>query len=103
MNRTLESMTQMSASLTSTIWLPVRAMMPAKIDICCDISSVAKVTPKMMPRYLLRSPVSIFSATQFMTATPPQPPHPRPLAPEAGERGVRILRDDACRSSPSRT
>src|SRR5262249_11970458 len=48
--------------------------MPMKIDTCCVIKSVAKVTPKMSPRYLLRSPVSIRSAIQVMvvpsSATP---------------------------------
>src|SRR5262245_13089706 len=40
--------------------------MPMKIDTCWVISKVAKVTPKISPRYLLRSPVSIRSAIQFM-------------------------------------
>src|SRR5262249_19003318 len=66
MKRTLLSITQISASRTSAIWLVVRAMMPAKIDTCCAISTVAKATPKMMPKDLLRSPVSILSAIQFM-------------------------------------
>src|SRR5262249_31804785 len=62
-------MTQMSASRTSRIWLPVRVRMPMKIDTCCDIKRVAKLTPKIRPRYLLRSPVSIRSAIQFMERT----------------------------------
>src|SRR5262245_35584264 len=39
-----------------------------KIDTCCDISSVANVPPKTSPKYLLRSPVSIRSAIQFIDA-----------------------------------
>src|SRR5262245_25730905 len=39
-----------------------------KIDTCCDISSVANVTPKTSPKYLLRSPVNIRSAIQFIDA-----------------------------------
>ena len=46
------SITQMSASRTSGIWLAVRRMMPMKIDTCCDISSVANATPKIRPKYL---------------------------------------------------
>src|SRR5439155_1980997 len=65
-------MTQMSASRTSRIWLAVRRMMPAKMDTCWDMSRVAKPTPKISPRYLLRSPVSMRSATQFIAA-PPRP------------------------------
>src|SRR5262249_12186595 len=61
-------MTQMSASRTSRIWFPVRVRMPMKIDTCCVIKSVANVTPKTSPRYLLRSPVSIRNAIQVMAA-----------------------------------
>ena len=53
------------------IWLAVRLMIPAKIEICCDINTVANAIPNTMPRYLVRSPISIFSATQFMTSPPP--------------------------------
>src|SRR5262249_13419614 len=63
-------MTQTSASRTSRIWLPVRVRMPMKIDTCCVMSSVANVTPKMSPKYLLRSPVSIRRASQFITRIP---------------------------------
>src|SRR5262249_42307845 len=59
-------MTQMSASRTSRIGFPVRFRMPMKIDTCCVIRSVANVTPKMSPRNLLRSPVSILSAIQLI-------------------------------------
>src|SRR5262249_49113217 len=37
---------------------------------CWAINSVAKVTPKISPRYLPRSPVSIFSAIQYTSAPP---------------------------------
>src|SRR5262249_49875183 len=40
---------------------------PTNMDSCWAISSVAKATPKRSPRYLARSPVSIFSAIQPMT------------------------------------
>src|SRR5437899_931731 len=43
-----------------------------KIDACCAMSSAAKATPAMMPRYLARSPVSIFSAIQFMALNRPE-------------------------------
>src|SRR2546430_413849 len=65
-------MTQMSASRTSRIWLPVRVRMPMKIDTCWVISSVAKVTPKTRPKYLLRSPVSMRSAIQLMASSSAQ-------------------------------
>ena len=63
-------MTQMSQSEMSRIWLVVRAKMPTKIDTCWAISTVANITPKTMPRYLARSPVSILNAIQ-VTAWPP--------------------------------
>src|SRR5262245_10333733 len=63
-------MTQMSASRTSRIGFPVRVRMPMKIDTCCVIRSVANVTPKMSPRNLLRSPVSILSAIQLIRCPP---------------------------------
>src|SRR5262245_43496240 len=66
-------MTQMSASRTSRMGFPVRVRMPMKIDTCCVIRSVANVTPKMSPRNLLRSPVSIRSAIQLMPALPALP------------------------------
>ena len=37
-----------------------------KIETCCVINSVANVTPKISPRNLLRSPVSIRNAIQFI-------------------------------------
>src|SRR5262245_53737208 len=61
-------MTQTSASRMSRIWLAVRRMMPTNSATCCDISSVAKVMPKTMPRNLARSPVGILRATQFMAS-----------------------------------
>ena len=36
------------------------------MDACCAINSAAKVTPETMPRNFARSPMSIFSAIQFM-------------------------------------
>src|SRR5215475_11402469 len=62
-------MTQTSESRTSRIWFPVRVRMPMKIDTCWVMSSVAKVTPKTRPRYLLRSPVSMRSAIQVMAVS----------------------------------
>src|ERR1017187_7895100 len=41
-------------------------MMPAKMELWCDIRNVEKATAKMRPRYLARSPMSICSATKFM-------------------------------------
>src|SRR5262245_48599741 len=41
-------------------------MIPKKIEVCCAINSEANATPKMIPKYLFRSPVSIFKAVQFM-------------------------------------
>ena len=50
----------------SRIWLVVCSIRPQKIDACCAINSAAKATPRMMPRYLPRLPVSILSAIQFI-------------------------------------
>src|SRR5262249_44490131 len=44
-------------------------MIPRKMETCCVIKSVAKVTPKINPRYLPRSPVSIFSAIQYIAGS----------------------------------
>ena len=41
-------------------------MTPQKIALCSVMRKQAKVTPKMMAKYLLRSPVSIFKAIQVM-------------------------------------
>src|SRR5262245_51488353 len=51
----------------SRIWLVVFRISPQKIALCCAIRSAAKLTPKTMPKYFALSPISIFSATQFMT------------------------------------
>src|SRR5208283_465800 len=59
-------MTQMSMPWTSRIWLVVRSMTPQKIALCSVIRKQAKVTPKIMAKYLLLSPVSIFKAIQVM-------------------------------------
>src|SRR5437879_4793770 len=83
-------MTQRSASRTSRIWLPVRVRMPMKIETCCAINRVAKVTPKIRPRYLLRSPVSMRSAIQFMA--PPASVHlSASLIPPRSERAEGTL------------
>src|SRR5258708_39001160 len=50
------------------IWLVVRFMMPAKIELWCDIRNVEKATAKIRPRYLARSPRSICTATKFINA-----------------------------------
>ena len=69
-NCTLGSMTQMSAPSMSRIWLVVLRIRPQKDRRSAGRSSSdAKATPKMMPRYLVRSPVSIFRAIQFMRVT----------------------------------
>jgi hypothetical protein len=51
----------------SRIWLVVRSMMPQKMAACSAISTQAKVMPIMIAQYLLRSPVSILSAIQYMS------------------------------------
>ncbi len=55
----------------SRSWLMVLRIRPTKMDACWAIKSAAKATPKMMPKYFDRSPVSIFRATQFMSKPPP--------------------------------
>jgi hypothetical protein len=64
--RSRRSMTQISASRTSWIWLVVRFMSPAKIEAWCAISIDAKLMVKTSPRYLDRSPVSMRIATKFI-------------------------------------
>src|SRR5271154_2719023 len=59
-------MIQRSASTTSVIWLAVRFMSPQKIELCWAMRNVAKAIEKMSPRYLARSPVSIFRAMKCM-------------------------------------
>src|SRR5262245_44468902 len=51
-----------------TRWV-VRPMMLTKMDTWCEMSSDANPTPKMIPRYLARSPVSILSAIQIMAGS----------------------------------
>src|SRR5215831_12912575 len=63
-----ESITQMSASVTSAIWLPVRLRIPAKIEVWFSSRNVQKAMVKMRPRYLARSPVNILSAMKFILA-----------------------------------
>jgi len=63
-------MTQISASRTSWIWLVVRHMMLPKIEAWWAISIEATLMAKINPTYLLRSPVSILTATKF-TESPP--------------------------------
>src|SRR6266542_888813 len=62
----LGSITQISASVRSAIWLPVRLRMPAKMDVWFCSRNVQKAMVKIRPRYLARSPVSILRATKFM-------------------------------------
>ena len=57
------SMTQTSASVTSRIWLAVRRMMFAKIDVWFSRRNVQKAIAKTSPKYFARSPVSIRIAT----------------------------------------
>src|SRR5215510_3669421 len=66
----LASITQISASVTSAIWLPVRLRIPAKMDVWFSNRNVQKAMVKISPRYLARSPVSILSATKFMLGSP---------------------------------
>ena len=65
-NWTWASITQMPGPWTSRIWLTVSDMSPQKIDDCCAMRRAAKTTPKTMPRYLPRFPISIFQAIQNM-------------------------------------
>src|SRR5262249_9513632 len=44
----------------------VRLRIPAKIDVWFSSRNVQKAMVKIRPRYLARSPVSIFSATKFI-------------------------------------
>src|SRR5207237_6312971 len=92
MELTSVSMTQTSIPLMFRIWLVVSIMIPQKIDICWDMSSAANVTPKTIPRNLVRSPTSIWSAVQITAASlpsgDPSPPAPRgeldPASPASG-------------------
>lgn len=68
MNWTFSSMTQMSGSEVSLKNPKVRLISPTKIAACCVIKSDAKVSPIRMPRYLARSPTSIFHAMKFMAS-----------------------------------
>src|SRR5258707_5993603 len=60
------SITQTSASVTSRIWLAVRRMMLAKIEVWFSRRKVQKAMANTRPKYLARSPVSIRRATKFM-------------------------------------
>src|SRR5262249_54905657 len=64
------SITQMSASVTSKIWLAVRPTTPAKIELWFSSRKDAKAIAKISPRYLARSPISILTATKFMSPSP---------------------------------
>src|SRR5262249_5749053 len=81
----LASITQISASVISAIWLPVRLRIPAKMDVWFSRRNVQKAMVKTRPRYLARSPVSILSATKFIRRPPnrdKQTPHrEHPTAP----------------------
>ena len=82
----------MLASRTSTIWLAERPTMPTKTETCCDIKNVAKVTPKMSPKNLTRSPINMRMATQFMN-------RPLPHAISTGHEYVTSLNDDSSNCS----
>lgn len=56
----------MSASVTSSTWLPVRFMMPAKMDIWLSSRNVEKAKAKTRPKYLALSDMSILRATKFI-------------------------------------
>ena len=66
MNCTFGSITHTSGNARSLIAPYVRDIRPTKIPSCWVISSDANVIPMMMPRYLARSPTSIFIATDIM-------------------------------------
>lgn len=61
-NCTLGSITQISGRPTSVTKLYERIINPTKMAGCCVMISEAKVSPMTMPRYLPRSPMSIFKA-----------------------------------------
>src|SRR5262252_3199990 len=63
-------MTQISASVMSSICERVRFMSPAKIEACCVIRNELNEMAKINPMYLARSPVSMASASQFMASQP---------------------------------
>src|SRR5215510_294150 len=63
-------MTQTSASVTSRIWLAVRRMMFAKIDVWFSSRKVQKAIANTRPKYFARSPVSMRNATKFMSPSP---------------------------------
>jgi hypothetical protein len=63
------SMTQTSASVTSSIWLAVRRRMLAKIEVWFSSRNVQKAIANTRPKYLARSPVSMRSATKFMSSS----------------------------------
>src|SRR5262245_31948926 len=70
-----------------------------KIDTCCDISSVANVTPKTSPKYLLRSPVNILSAIQFISAPHHTKPNQR-LTRDFFRRSLLALKLELCQLRP---
>src|SRR5262249_41299406 len=52
------------------IWLAVRRMMFAKIDVWFSSRNVQKAIANTKPKYFARSPVSMRNATKFMSPTP---------------------------------
>src|SRR3954454_7340832 len=64
-------MTQIMASSTSRIWPAVIRSTPQKMEHCWVTSSDEKVRPKSITRYLVRLPVSIRQAIQYIV--PPGP------------------------------
>src|SRR6266566_3838553 len=60
------SMIQISASVTSRIWLAGRLRMLAKIEVWFSSRNVQNAIAKTRPKYLARSPVSMRKATKFI-------------------------------------
>jgi hypothetical protein len=92
----------MSASWVSRVWLVVRSMTPQKMALCSAMRKQAKLTPKTMAKYLLRSPINILRAIQVMACPflPGRAPRTHgpfrqdwmPIPPGLGDR-IQILSD----------
>jgi hypothetical protein len=57
---------QMSASRTSRTEVAARSTNPRKTELCCAINKVENATPKTIPRYFTKSPVSMRKAIQLI-------------------------------------
>ena len=68
---TFGSITQISGSVVSVRNPNVRVISPRNIADCWVMSSDANVNPMTMPRYLARSPISIFKAMKFISSSTP--------------------------------